>query len=401
MAMSKGQAAGSIEGTTEKSKSSLEPLLLLGGLALFFGYIGNTMGVTNMFNTIFHTAHDLLLNTVFYIMGITVIAGALSRLLMEFGVIGVLEKLLAPMMRPVFNLPGRASLAGVMTFFSDNPAIISLAHDKRFSGSFKRSELVSLTNFGTAFGMGLVVITFMATLDTGNGGSSFMPAMVGLAGAVVGSIISTRLMQRFVRPFFAEIGETITHEAADEEGVEEVADDTEYKQTAWLRVLNSLLDGGKSGVELGMAIIPGVLIISSIVMIMTFGAPEGGYSGGAYEGVALLPWLAGHVSWLFFGLFGFQSPELVAFPMTSLGAVGAAMSTVHPFIDKGIIGGNEIAVFTAMGMCWSGYLSTHTAMLDTLGYRNLTSKALLAHTIGGIAAGVVARYLFLLVSAVM
>jgi len=51
-----------------------------------------------------------------------------------------------------------------------------------------------------------------------------------------------------------------------------------------------------------------------------------------------------------------------------------------------------------MGMCWSGYLSTHTAMLDTLKFRKLTSNALLSHTIGGIAAGVFAHYLFLLLS---
>ncbi|WP_281649200.1 hypothetical protein [Parendozoicomonas sp. Alg238-R29] len=207
--------------------------------------------------------------------------------------------------------------------------------------------------------MGLVVITFMATLDIGTGKSSFIPAMVGFAGAVVGSIISTRLMQRMVRPFFAETGEEIEAGSSEEQTESVVQVNDEPQQTGWLRVLNSLLDGGKSGVELGLAIIPGVLIISSIVMIMTFGAPEGGYTGAAYEGVALLPWLAGHVSWLFFSLFGFQAPELVAFPMTSLGAVGAAM-------------------------------------LDTLGYRSLTSKALLAHTVGGIAAGVVARYLFLL-----
>ena len=48
-------------------------------------------------------------------------------------------------------------------------------------------------------------------------------------------------------------------------------------------------------------------------------------------------------------------------------------------------------------MCWSGFLSTHTAMLDTLGYRDLTSKAILAHTIGGIVAAIAAHLLFVLV----
>ena len=163
-----------------------------------------------------------------------------------------------------------------------------------------------------------------------------------------------------------------------------------------LRFLNSCLDGGKNGVNLGLAIIPGVLIISSFVMIFTFGAGEQGYTGAAYQGVALLPELGRLLSNVFYLLFGFESPELIAFPITSLGAVGAAMSLVPAFIEQGIITGNEIAVFTAMGMCWSGYLSTHTAMLDALNFRNLIPKALLAHTLGGLAAGVAAHYGYVL-----
>ena len=153
-------------------------------------------------------------------------------------------------------------------------------------------------------------------------------------------------------------------------------------------------------VDLGLQIIPGVLIISTIIMIVTFGPedPSVGYQGLAYEGVPILPEIGKALNWLFYGLFGFSNPELIAFPITSLGAVGAALSLVKAFIGQGIITGNEIAVFTAMGMCWSGYLSTHTAMLDTLNFRRLTSKALIAHTIGGIAAGTFAHYLYLLLS---
>ena len=47
-------------------------------------------------------------------------------------------------------------------------------------------------------------------------------------------------------------------------------------------------------------------------------------------------------------------------------------------------------------MCWSGYLSTHTAMLDAIGYRELTSKAILTHTIGGLCAALMAHWLFML-----
>jgi hypothetical protein len=157
-----------------------------------------------------------------------------------------------------------------------------------------------------------------------------------------------------------------------------------------------LLDGGKTGVDVGLSIIPGVLIISTLVMILTFGSTDGAYTGAAYEGVQFLPWLFGKINFIFDWLFGFESPELMAFPITSLGAVGAALGLVPGFVEKGWADGNAIAVFTAIGMCWSGYLSTHTAMLDALGYRKLTSKAIIAHTIGGLVAGIAAHWLFVL-----
>jgi hypothetical protein len=45
-------------------------------------------------------------------------------------------------------------------------------------------------------------------------------------------------------------------------------------------------------------------------------------------------------------------------------------------------------------MCWSGYLSTHVSMMEVLGCREHTGKALLSHTIGGLCAGVAAHWLF-------
>ena len=109
----------------------------------------------------------------------------------------------------------------------------------------------------------------------------------------------------------------------------------------------------------------------------------------------LLPALAYKINFVFEWLFGFNDPHLVAFPITALGAVGAALSLVPGFIEHGWVDGNAIAVFTAIGMCWSGFLSTHTAMLDSLGYRDLTPKAIIAHTIGGIVAAVCAHLVYM------
>jgi hypothetical protein len=170
--------------------------------------------------------------------------------------------------------------------------------------------------------------------------------------------------------------------------------DKPEEKSLFLRILNSLLDGGRTGVDVGLAIIPGVIIISTLVMILTFGPSADGYTGAAYEGVELLPWLADKISFVFEWLFGFHDPHLIAFPITALGAVGAALSLVPNFIAQGWVDGNAIAVFTAIGMCWSGYLSTHTAMLDSMGYRELTSKAIISHTIGGICAAIVAHLIY-------
>ena len=369
------------------AKRRIEAIVFLAVFFGFFGYLGSKMGLPNMMNTIMQTAYSLLLETVFYIMAITVVSGALGNLLVEFGVVRLIEVVLRPLMKPLYNLPGVAALGGIMTFLSDNPAIISLSKDAHFARYFKKYQLISLTNFGTAFGMGLVVIMFMM-------GKGYLPAaLVGLLGAIIGSIVSTRLMQRFILKSNPELDVEISDKEGDEEKIS-----FKSEGSAFLRFLNAILDGGKSGVDIGLAIIPGVLIISTVVMMLTFGAPEGGYAGGAYEGVALLPYLAEKVDFLFRWLFGFESPQLVAFPITALGAVGAALGLIPRFIQEGIINGNAIAVFTAMGMCWSGYLSTHTAMLDSLGFRSLTSKAILAHTIGGLVAGVAAHWLFVLFS---
>ena len=370
-----------------KKSSSWEGIPCLVIILLLFGGIGHVMGVSQMLNTIMNTAHDLLLNTVFYLMGVTVITGAIGKIFIEFGVVNLLEKILRPMMRPIFNLPGVASLGAVMTFLSDNPAIISLAQDKRFRQYFKKYQFISLTNFGTAFGMGLLVIVFMM------GQGFFAEPMIGFVGAMVGCVVSTRIMQRSVIKAYPNFA----HEIACDEAIEDIEEQHKEEKSLFIRILNSLLDGGRTGVEVGMTIIPGVLIISTFVMILTFGtSAEGTYTGAAYEGVELLPWLAGKINFVFEWLFGFTDPHLVAFPITALGAVGAALSLIPSFLANGWADGNAIAVFTAIGMCWSGYLSTHTAMLDSLGYRELTSKAIVAHTIGGLAAATTAHWLYML-----
>ncbi len=370
-----------------QKRSTVEALIFLTVLIGGFWLLAWKMGAGNLLNTMMNTAHGLILNVVLYLMGITVLTGALSKLMAEFGVVTLLERILRPLMKPLFNLPGVAALGAVMTFLSDNPAIIALSKDKTFASYFKKYQLVSLTNFGTAFGMGFVVLITMI------GFGQAVPALIGLLGAFCGSIISTRLMQRSVLKSYPEMDSPVLEESVEEleKEVEE-----EHKKSTFMRFLDAMLDGGKNGVELGLQIIPGVVIITTMVILITFGAGDAGeYNGTANQGVPILPWLADKIDFVFKGLFGFDAMQLIAFPMTALGAVGAALGLLPSFNAAGILDGNAIAVCTAIGMCWSGYLSTHTAMLDSLGYRHLISKAIVSHTIAGLCAGIIAHFAYL------
>lgn len=374
-----------------KKAISLETFVFLGIFFLIFGLMARKMGTPLMFKTMMATAHDLLLNTVFFIMAMAVIAGAISALLSEFGAIALINKIFAPLMKPLWGMPGASVTGAVATYLSDNPAIIPFAKDKRFTSFFKKYQVPALCNLGTAFGMGLIVTMFMM----GQGEGFVKAAIIGNVGAILGSIISVRLMLIETRKYY---GDEADEPAIEIDEADEASDKVRIIRDGnmFQRVLDTVLEGGKTGVEMGLAIIPGVLIVCTFVMMLTFKMPAGGYTGAAYEGVGFLPWLGEKLTFILEPLFGFHSAEAIAFPITALGAVGGAISLVPEFLKSGLIGANDIAVFTAMGMCWSGYLSTHIGMMDALGVRKLSSKAIVSHTIGGLAAGVIAHYLFLL-----
>ena len=373
-----------------KRKAILQPITFLAVLLLIFGAVGSKMGMVNMLSTLMNTAYELLLDTVFYIMAVAVVAGALSALLSEFGVVSLINKILSPLMKPLFGLPGAASLGILTTYLSDNPAILALAHDKGFRKYFKKYQLPALTNLGTAFGMGVIVTTFMMGLQSPKGESFLAAALIGNLGAVVGSIVSARLMLLRTAKVY---GKT---EPCDTEGVEETEQTQQKeKQSLGMRIIDCLMSGGKSGVTLGMDVIPGVLIICSLVLMFTNGPSAAGtYTGAAYEGIGLLPWIGDKLSFILRPLFGFSSAQGIAVPITALGSAGAAIGLIPELIKTGAAGAGDIAVFTAMCMCWSGYLSTHVAMMDNLKCSKLTGHAILSHTIGGLCAGVAANWLY-------
>ena len=387
----KEEQLGTVSMRTKKVVSLESFIFLAVFLGLFCG-IGSQMGAVNMLNTMMNTAYQLLMKTVLYIMAIAVLAGAISALFSEFGVISLLNKVLSPLMKPLYGLPGAAAIGVVTTYLSDNPAILTLADDREFKRYFKKYQLPALTNIGTAFGMGLIITTYMIGLKSPTGESYLAPALIGNLGAIVGSIVSTRIMMHFTKKMYGTQEYVIPRKLGEEE--EKITHRQIRDGSAGSRVMDAILSGGKSGVDMGLAIIPGVLIICTLVLMLTNGIGAEGYTGDAFQGIGLLPALGAKIDFILKPLFGFSSPQAIAVPITSLGAAGAAIGLVPSLLDKGLAFGNDIAVFTAMCMCWSGYLSTHVAMMDSLNYREATGKAILSHTIGGLCAGIAANWLY-------
>lgn len=360
-------------------------------LVIFFGlfaYIGNLMGGTNMIKTMMNTAFDLLINVCFYLMAVAVIAGGISSIFSEFGVIALINKAVSVIMKPIYDLPGASSIGILNCFMSDNPAILTLAHDDNFRKYFKKYQMPALTNLGTSFGMGLITVTSMMALPVDG---AIKGALVGLLGAIIGSVVSVRLMVRKTKKYY---------------GTEEMV---ECKNTVSLpigkrkiregsvgsRFIQSLLEGGKIGVDMGIAIIPGVCLICTIVILLTNGTGASGiYDGSANQGIGILPIIGEKLSFILTPLFGFSTPKAIAIPITALGSSGAAIGMVSDMASKKIIGGNDIAVFTSICMCWSGYLSTHIAMMDALDTKEMTGNAILSHTIGGLSAGIASHIIW-------
>ena len=368
---------------------TIAALVILSGI---FAVFTLKMGVAFTFKTAMGTAHDLILNTVLFLMGVIVLAGAFTSLISEFGIVSVANRILSPLMKPLFGLPGAASIGAVTTYLSDNPAIMPLGVDKGFLKYFKKWQVTTLVNLGAVFGMGLIVTTFMLA-QSSQGDGLGRAVLLGNVGAILGGIVSVRLMGFFGRRKYGKLQGVLTE---GDEGYDLLRFREVREGNVLERALQALLDGGTHGVKTGLDIMPGIIIVCTVVMMLAFGPGETGYTGGAYEGIAFFPWVGEKLSFIIEPLFGFSNPEAIAFPVTSLGSVGAAIAMVPQFLEAGIIGAKGICVFTAIGICNAGFLSVHVGMMDGMRERDLTSVAIATHFFGGLCAGVFGHALFLL-----
>lgn len=366
-------------------------------VSIFVGF-SVVMGISNFLGSMIETAYYLLVNVAFWIMGVTVLTGAVAGVFSEFGITALINFLLKPFVRFAYRLPGVAGLGAVSAYLSDNPAIISLYKEKEFRKQFKDYQIPVLCNLGTSFGMGLIIAIAFLSFNGKYEGNFYWAVGIGIASAIIGSIVSVRLLTHSTKKYFnVPKGEDPIKQLMGDEFMRKTREGSFVN-----RLLESALDGGKNGVDIGLQIIPGILIISTFVILLTATEPVAGYSGkiinGTFEGVGLIPYLGQYLMFILNPIFGFTSPEAIAFPLAALGSAGAGLSLAEGFLADGFLSVKDIAVFTAIGTTWSGYLSTHVSMMDALDSRPLTTKALISHTIGGLVSGVAANYIYIVLA---
>ena len=367
--------------------------LSLGFLLLLGVYFASVMGFGTMFSVMMSTAHDLIINTTFYIMGVAVLAGAVATLFSEFGVTALLNKLLAPLMKPLFNLPGVAALGAIATYFSDNAAVVIVAQDPSVAKYYKKYQWVTMLNFGTTFGMGIILAGGILGIQSGK----FISCVaIGSVCAIIGGVVSNRLLMWKTKKMYgvdAGVDDKYLNSNTDPapQGYRRIR-----KGSPVQRVLSAVCDGGKAGVNLGMSIIPGVLIFTTLVMMLTNGPSvvhgHEVYQGVAYEGTGLLPMIGDKLAFILEPMFGLTNSETLGLPLTSLGAAGASLAGAKQMAESGALGMHDMTVYFAIAWCWSGFLSAHASIADAMKTREVTTFAMLAQLIGGLVAGVVANY---------
>lgn len=153
---------------------------------------------------------------------------AIANILTEFGEISLANKALSPLMEPIYGLPGASIISIFTIYLSDNPPVLTLADDIRFRRYFRKYQLPALTNIGTSFGMGMIVTVYMMGLPNPNGENFILVAIIGNIGAVVGSIVSVRLMLRKTKKIYG------TEEEADISN-DISYDIVEYREVLWER----------------------------------------------------------------------------------------------------------------------------------------------------------------------
>lgn len=206
-----------------------------------------------------------LINDLFAIF---LFAGFLLPFLTEFGLLELIGSLLTPFMRPVFGLPGRASIDCIASWVGDGTIGVALTNKQYEEGYYDKKEatVIATTFSAVSITFSLVVIGQVGLAHL------FGPYYLTVAAAgIVAAIILPRI------PPLSNINKTYYHGIKKDKG-EEVPEG--YTNASWglelavekanesLSIKDLLLKGTTSVVDLWLGVFPVIMAFGTLALVI-------------------------------------------------------------------------------------------------------------------------------------
>ena len=206
-----------------------------------------------------------LINDLFAIF---LFAGFLLPFLTDFGLLELIGSLLTPFMRPVFGLPGRASIDCIASWVGDGTIGVALTNKQYEEGYYDKKEatVIATTFSAVSITFSLVVIGQVGLAHL------FGPYYLTVAAAgIVAAIILPRI------PPLSNIDKTYYHGIKKDKG-EEVPEG--YTNASWglelavekanesLSIKDLLLKGATSVVDLWLGVFPVIMAFGTLALVI-------------------------------------------------------------------------------------------------------------------------------------
>lgn len=208
--------------------------------------------------------NDLILG----LFSIFLFAGLLLPFLTDFGMLEFVGVLLTPVMRPLFDLPGRSSIDAVASWIGDGTIGVSLTNKQYREGFYTEREasIIATTFSAVSITFSLVVLKQVELVEY------FGPYYLTiLASAVVAAIIVPKLppLSRKKDTYYgevkADIGENIPENYSKFEWASELAIKKANQQ---LSVADFLRNGFKTVTDLWFGVLPVIMAFGTIALII-------------------------------------------------------------------------------------------------------------------------------------
>lgn len=212
--------------------------------------------------------NDLLLGLV----GIFLFAGFLLPFLTDFGLLEFIGSLLTPVMRPIFQLPGRSSIDCIASWVGDGTIGVALTDKQYIDGYYTEKEAaVIATNFSA------VSITFsLVVLSQVDLAQYFAPWYLAVAiSGVVAAIIMSRIppLNRMKNGYYKGVKKDITENVPEGFSNAKWGAHMAANRAQQASAPAFIKNGAKTVLDMWLGVIPVIMCFGSIALIIAESTP--------------------------------------------------------------------------------------------------------------------------------